>query len=90
MASRWLGSRARIGLLVPHNSVVSESELQATAPDGVSAHAARVSPRCAARTARRAGTAPLGLDPARAQVAGRRQRLRVEVHGRAVAVCRGH
>ena len=36
------GFRARIGLLVPHNDVVPESELRAIAPDGVSIHAARV------------------------------------------------
>ena len=36
------GSRARIGLLTPHNDIVPEGEFRAMAPDGVSIHAARV------------------------------------------------
>jgi maleate isomerase len=36
------GSHARIGVLVPHNDVVPESEFWAMAPEGVSIHAARV------------------------------------------------
>ncbi len=34
--------RARLGLLLPHAAIGSESEFQAMAPDGVSVHAARV------------------------------------------------
>ena len=36
------GFRARLGLLVPHAAIGSESELAAMAPDGVSVHATRV------------------------------------------------
>jgi maleate isomerase len=36
------GFRARLGLLVPHAAIGSESELAAMAPDGVSIHATRV------------------------------------------------
>lgn len=36
------GFRARLGVLVPHAAIGSESELRAMAPDGVSVHAARV------------------------------------------------
>ena len=36
------GSRARIGVLTPHNDIVPEAEFQAMAPEGVSIHAARV------------------------------------------------
>ncbi len=36
------GFRARIGVLVPHAAIGTESELQAMAPDGVSIHATRV------------------------------------------------
>ena len=36
------GFRARLGILVPHAAIGTESELAAMAPDGVSIHAARV------------------------------------------------
>ena len=36
------GFRARLGVLVPHAAIGSESELAAMAPDGVSIHATRV------------------------------------------------
>lgn len=36
------GYKARIGVLVPHNDVVPESELWAMTPEGVSIHAGRV------------------------------------------------
>lgn len=36
------GTRARIGLLVPHTDVCEEAEMQAMAPEGVSVHATRV------------------------------------------------
>src|ERR687892_2128596 len=36
------GFRARLGLLVPHAAIGSESELTAMAPEGVSIHATRV------------------------------------------------
>ena len=36
------GFRARLGILVPHAAIGSESELAAMAPAGVSIHAARV------------------------------------------------
>ena len=55
--TRWRpdgwGSKARVGLLVPHIDVVPESELRAMAPEGVSIHAARVP------FGWRPGTAPL-------------------------------
>jgi maleate isomerase len=56
------GSRARIGLLTPHNDIVPEGEFQAMAPGGVSIHAARVP------LGWRSGSEPppIGLDAARA------------------------
>ena len=36
------GFRARLGMLVPHAAIGSESELAAMAPEGVSIHATRV------------------------------------------------
>src|ERR687893_649994 len=36
------GFRARLGILVPHAAIGTESELHAMAPDGVSIHATRV------------------------------------------------
>lgn len=36
------GSRARMGLLTPHNDIVPEGEFRALAPDDVSIHVARV------------------------------------------------
>jgi len=46
MSARWepdgWGSRARIGVLTPHNDIVPEGEFEALAPDGVSIHVARV------------------------------------------------
>lgn len=56
------GSRARIGVLTPHNDIVPEGEFRAMAPDGVSIHAARVP------LGWRSGTepAPIGFDVVRA------------------------
>jgi len=56
------GSRARIGVLTPHNDIVPEGEFRAMAPDGVSIHAARVP------LGWRSGTepAPIGSEAARA------------------------
>ena len=36
------GSRARIGLITPHNDIVPEAEFQTLAPKDISIHAARV------------------------------------------------
>ncbi len=36
------GSRARIGLITPHNDIVPEGEFQALAPEDISVHVARV------------------------------------------------
>ncbi len=56
------GSRARIGLLTPHNDIVPEGEFQAMAPGGLSIHAGRVP------LGWRSGPEPppIGLDAARA------------------------
>lgn len=56
------GSRARIGVLTPHNDIVPEGEFEAMAPDGVSIHAARVP------LGWRSGAEPppIGLDAVRA------------------------
>jgi maleate isomerase len=56
------GSHARIGVLVPHNDVVPESDLWAMVPEGVSVHAARVP------LGWRSGSEPppIGLDAVRA------------------------
>ena len=56
------GSRARIGLLTPHNDIVPEGEFEAMAPDGVSIHVARVPLGWRSD----AGPAPIGLDAVRA------------------------
>ena len=46
MEAKWepdgWGSRARIGLLTPHNDIVPENEFAAMAPSGVSIHVSRV------------------------------------------------
>lgn len=56
------GSRARLGLLTPHNDIVPEGEFRALAPEGVSIHVARVP------LGWRSGPEPppIGLDAARA------------------------
>ena len=56
------GSRARIGMLTPHNDIVPEGEFEAMAPDGVSIHVARVP------LGWRSGSEPppIGLDAVRA------------------------
>lgn len=56
------GSRARIGLLTPHNDIVPEGEFEAMAPVGVSIHVARLP------LGWRSGTEPppIGLDAVRA------------------------
>jgi maleate isomerase len=56
------GSRARMGLLTPHNDIVPEGEFRALAPDDVSIHVARVP------LGWRSGPEPppIGLDAARA------------------------
>lgn len=41
MPDGW-GSRARIGLITPHNDIVPEAEFQALAPKDISVHVARV------------------------------------------------
>ena len=56
------GSRARIGLLTPHNDIVPEDEFRAMAPSGVAIHVARV----ALGWRSGAEPPPLGLDAVRA------------------------
>jgi maleate isomerase len=64
--TRWepdgWGSRARIGVLTPHNDIVPEGEFEAMVPDGVSIHVARVP------LGWRSGSEPppIGLDAVRA------------------------
>ncbi len=58
------GNRLRIGILVPHNDIVPESEFSTMAPEGVSVHAMRVP--FAWRGEGR--PTPLGLDAVRAFV----------------------
>jgi len=55
------GSRARIGLITPHNDIVPEAEFQTLATDGISVHVARVP------LGWRSGPEPplIGLDAAR-------------------------
>jgi maleate isomerase len=56
------GSRARIGLLTPHNDIVPEDEFGAMAPSGVAIHVARVPLGWSSG----AEPPPLGLDAVRA------------------------
>ena len=56
------GSRARIGLLTPHNDIVPEGEFGAMAPSGVAIHVARVPLGWSSG----AEPPPLGLDAVRA------------------------
>ena len=56
------GSRARIGLLTPHNDIVPEDEFGAMAPSGVAIHVARIPLGWSSG----AEPPPLGLDAVRA------------------------
>jgi hypothetical protein len=66
MATVWepdgWGSRARIGLLTPHNDIVPADEFGAMAPSGVAIHVARVPLGWSSG----AEPPPLGLDAVRA------------------------